>query len=167
MRVAPASRKTVMAGTRGTARRLRGRRLRSDNGLIKVHAADSRGRALGAQPPRDDRDWAARPGAQSEATGPPSVRDLECQDRNWNAKIVKCRAWLTVDSGTQNRPSLGRRLSQNLAGSTLERARCLGGIRSPRGALLRPAARHARHALAINWCRHRSAAPARPPRYRG
>jgi len=39
-------------GLPGTAWRPRRRRLRSDNGLIKVHAAGPRGRALGTQQPR-------------------------------------------------------------------------------------------------------------------
>jgi len=39
-------------GLPGAAWRLRRRRLRSDNGLIKVHATGPRGRPLGTQQPR-------------------------------------------------------------------------------------------------------------------
>jgi hypothetical protein len=61
--------------------------------------------------------------------------------------------------GTQEWALPDRRLSQYLAGSIPARARCLGGVRSPRGAPLTPAARPCPAAMAINWCRHRSAAP--------
>jgi len=50
-------------GLPGAAWRLRRRRLRSDNGLIKVHAAGLRGRALGTQQPRV---W-PQPGGLGEA----------------------------------------------------------------------------------------------------
>src|SRR5215470_10915753 len=92
MLVAPAGRRTVTAGSRGAAQRPRRRRLRSDNGLIKVHVTGPR-----ARPPMPGGRGGDRgPGGPARVavgvTGPSPVPI-------WNAKIIKCRARFTVDSG--------------------------------------------------------------------